>query len=188
MKTSKDDYYNICTEEQSPYLSPTIRYLEAAVQLFSLWEPCFGVSLKDLHSLQDHWVWLWITSSMENFSACCLLIFSRKGPGSHSQTHYRPQGHEDPSTIWEYQTDLWVSHSVWAAIIMRPASRVSSSPIKVIRGAVIHMQPYGDTEDRWAVNGHIVDKAPRRKLNSLLQGWSAEFRTKKKLYFFLSAF
>lgn len=69
-----------------------------------------------------------------------------------------PWGHEDTCPAWVCSADLWFQRSAWAEMIMQAAPWAPSSTIKVIRvPPPLHIQPYGQTMDRWVFNCSIVD-------------------------------
>lgn len=102
----------------------------------------------------------------------------------HSQPNRRlvPRGHENTGSAQACSADLWFQHFVCVEMIMQAAPWAPSGTIKVIRGAPpLHIQPYGETVDRWVFNCRIVNPSPQRGLGSLLYSRSAEFNTAQTL-------
>lgn len=90
--------------------------------------------------------------------------------------------HEDMSTARACSADLLFQRSAWAEMIMQEAPEAPSMTIKVIRGAPpLHIQPYGETMDRWIFKCRIVDQSPQMGLGSLPYSRSAEFNTEQTL-------
>lgn len=101
-----------------------------------------------------------------------------------------PRGHEDSSSARACSADLWFQRSASAEMIMQAAPWAPSTTIKVIRGAPpLHIQPYGETVDRWVFNCRSVDPSPQRGPGSLSMQLVTRIQYRKKHFrFFLHTF